>query len=317
MPELEEFKTDSETGKEKIINLLDPKKLKVLKICENLFLELDNIPLESIEIIPSKISKENEIKLIKKILSMNTLKKAKLNLDLVSNDDILKIEGINTSLTSLYIKSNDLVFYNLHKKFPNLLKIIISGADFCKKESSLNIIEIKEISDSKINDIFLSTFRYSYKFNCGLFEDLISVVLQFCDSKIGNITDCFPIFSPKSKTIFKSLKSLEISIEDPINSDIVKNIMNNFDNMPKLEHLYSTISVKSIGHKLYLNFIGKALSMNLKHVNIDITIDRKNYIETHIFSENELRKMFPKIKFPKKLSIVHIKSLNSSDCLII
>ena len=48
MPELEEFKTDSETGKEKIINLLDPKKLKVLKICENLFLELDNIPLKSI-----------------------------------------------------------------------------------------------------------------------------------------------------------------------------------------------------------------------------------------------------------------------------
>ena len=318
LPELEECKIECKTDKEKIINLFDSKKLRVLKISEDLFLELDNIPLESIE-IPFSVnsSKEKEIKLIKKILLMNTLKNAELNFRLVSGEDILKIEGVNTSLTSLSIYSKDLVFYNLYKMFPNLLKINISGENYGKKESSLTLIEIKEISDSKINDIFLDSLKCTYIFNCGLFENLISVTLHFPYSKIGNITECFPIFSPKSKTIFKSLKFLEFLYSYPTNSDIVKNIMNNFDNMPKLEYFHCTISVKSISHKLYLNFIEKALSMNLRYVSIYISINKENVAKTHMLSENELRKMFPKIKFPKKLSIVNIKSLNSSDCLII
>ena len=171
--------------------------------------------------------------------------------------------------------------------FPNLLKVNFSGENYGKKELSSDIIEIKEISDSKINDIFLKTLRCTYKFNCGLFENLISVTLHFSyGSKIRNITECFPIFSPKSKTIFKSLKFLEISIGDPIKSDIVKNIMNNFNNMPKLEHLYCAISVKSISYKLYLNFIEKALSMNLRYVSIYISINKENVAKTHMLSEN-------------------------------
>ena len=103
----------------------------------------------------------------------------------------------------------------------------------------------------------------------------------------------------------------------PIKSDIIKIIMNNLDNIPKLEHFDFFIELEKISHKLYLNFIKKVLSMkNLNYIRINICL-KNNKDGPHFLSEKELRDLFPKIKFPKKLSHVKINSLNSSDCLII
>ena len=316
MPELEECKIEISNKEEKIVNLFKSKKLKDLRINPNVFLELENLHLESVEIIFPLLSKENEIKLIKKILSMNTLKKAELYFKYVSNEDISNIEGINYSLTSLSIYAKGFIFYELQKKFPNLTKINIVGEKYVENASKLPIIEIKETLDSKINNLSLNS--NDCKFYCGLFENLISFSLRLGkDSLVGNIKECFPIFNPSSKTIFKSLTILEISVGFEVKNEIIQNMMNNLDNIPKLEHFKCNINVDNISQKLYLNFIGKILSKNLNFVWINIRIYKNKTMENHLLSENELRQMFPKLKFPKKLTDVYIYSLNGSDCLII
>ena len=59
MPELEELTIDYLEEQKKIINLFNSKKLKILKTRYDEVLEIDNIPLECVEITSSTTSKKS------------------------------------------------------------------------------------------------------------------------------------------------------------------------------------------------------------------------------------------------------------------
>ena len=245
LPEIEECKINSNNLNEQFNSIFDISsfnKLKQLEIETKDFLNLnlENITLEKLELYQNgDISKENEIKMIEKVLSIKSLKNIKFELNQIDINDISKIKGQNLYIIDIWINNNnndknDLFLYNIEKKFPNISQLTVKCFNSSKNGITL---EITPNHKSKIKEFSLKLNGYSnIKFNIQPYENLEKVSLSSY-REIINIKNVLPIFDDKYKIIFNSLYHLDINylVKNGISFDILNNIYNNIDNMPNLK----------------------------------------------------------------------------------
>ena len=298
LPELIKFKTSlcSQEYKD-IFDFKSFTKLKYfirVKILD--FLELDNTLLEKVYICDNTYqinSKEIEIRMIKKLIKIKTLKEIKIHIRYINNDDIQLIEGENPSVEKLIIHLkhqnviyDSIILYNLQKKFPNLKEIDI----YNESDRFDKIIDIKENSDCKIN-----TFKYAeinkscsnIKFIVGPYEKLVDIEFG-CMSNYLNFDESFPIFNNICNYTFKSL--IKFKFDNPVHVDfdikIINNIINNLGKMPNLKIFIFKARCKGIDKALYNKFIEELLILKIKNIELGI-----NYFSDE-YSENELKNIY-------------------------
>ena len=275
-----------------LFNCKNLKKLKYLKIREIDFLNFENSILENIEFVDyykeGEINKEIEKIIIKKLLFIKTLKNINgLHINYLNETEILSI-GCNESVIKLKI---NLGYYEkinfLDKLFPNLtdLNIEIHGVG--------NNIQITEDINSKINKISIIYYGGNIFNVCQSFENLIE--LNFYGRvSIYNIIDFFPIFNNNCKIIFHSLIKYKFKISYYLNDNAFKNLYKNLDCFPALEEFEFICFLSNDSEKIILNFIEKLLKQKFKSTVLSTT---ENYTLSSLFSNEELRKIYPEIEF--------------------
>jgi len=91
--------------------------------------------------------------MIQKIINIKTLKKIKIELKYIENNDILDIKNYNTSIIKMFIfwrnKNKDCILYNLQDRLPNLSDLNIYYD--CFFNDIKPNIEIRENKNCKIN----------------------------------------------------------------------------------------------------------------------------------------------------------------------
>ena len=291
------------------------KNLKFLKSNIIFFLDLQNPSLEQIEL--SQDSKEIEKKMLEKIILMNSLKKISLKIRNITSKELSNIKGENIFVTNLLINwlnlNNLFELKYLQKIFPNLS--IFTFEIWNDKNSNYGcILNIEENSKCKVTEfsIIIKTFQ-NIKFYCSPYETLTKVDFGlYC--KIKNIKDIFPIFQDKSKVEFKSLIHFSFSsvdIESDI--DIITNIYNNLETMPKLKYfkLYSVGMDIDIDEEFHTKFIIKLLKMKIEYINFEIVKTSNGKDRPSIYSKKELEKIYPNLGpyNPKKIQIRKIQKI--------
>lgn len=258
-----------------------------LSILENLkifageaqdFLKLDNVSLESCSVLSNyDNSIEIEKEVIKKIISIKSLKNLRLILKKINSDEISKIDGENNSITKLEINftknNNDCNILNFQNKLINLseLKIILP---FVGVRAYTNL-EIEENLNCKVNTIEIDGDNNNIILYCGPYENLVKVDISI-NWDIVNYKTIFPIFDNNCKTIFKSLNYFKLIHNDfgyNVSLDILNNIYNNLDKMPKLKHFEIYCFSKDIDESFYNKLNKKIMSLNLEFIKIEIIKD--------------------------------------------
>ena len=310
-PELENYYLISITTQERCNLIIDFSSLKKLKrivtdSCD--FVYLENSLVEHITLNPNikNITNEKEEKMLRKLLSINTLKFIDLGLGKINDEEIIKIPGENTSVTSIHInwsnQDSDCILYNLQKKFPNLTSLDIWNNTWKSEETNL---EIKENSNCKIKEFSITGSGGSdIKFYIQSYENLISVCFDF-DSDIINIREFFPIFNDNCKVEFKSLTYFKSNFSHEISLDILKNIYNNIDKLPNLRNFNLSCNIKNIDEIFFKKFVEKILLLKLDNIELSITKDIFALSEEE-YSDYELKEIYPEIQ-TFKLNNVHIK----------
>ena len=289
LPELEKCIINEEFSS--IVDFSSLNKLKELTCETKDFLLLKDLLLEKIELYSSE-TKENEIKMIEKILSIKTLKKVKFELNQININDILKIENENSSITDLEITSNkNLILYNIEDKFPNISRLLLYTNNIFNNGV---ILDIKPNSKSKINSFSLTLNGIgNIKFYIQSYEKLEKIELNIAN-EIINLKNIMPIFDNNSKIIFNSLVHFDLSYsQNMINFDILDNVYNNIDKMPNLKYFSLACISKDINISFHNNFIRKLLSRKLDYVKLVIEINEKQNGE--LYSLNELKEIYPEI----------------------
>ena len=289
LPELEKCIINEEFSS--IVDFSSLNKLKELTCETKDFLLLKDLLLEKIELYSSE-TKENEIKMIEKILSIKTLKKVKFELNQININDILKIENENSSITDIEITSNkNLILYNIEDKFPNISRLLLYTNNIFNNGV---ILDIKPNSKSKINSFSLTLNGVGdVKFYIQSYEKLEKIELNIAN-EIINLKNIMPIFDNNSKIIFNSLVHFDLSYsQNMINFDILDNIYNNIDKMPNLKYFSLACFSKDINKSFHDNFIRKLLSRKLDYVKLVIEINEKQNGE--LYSLNELKEIYPEI----------------------
>ena len=261
-----------------IIDLSILKNLKIFAGEAQDFLKLNNVSLESCSILSNYDSSiEIEKEVIKKIISIKSLKNVRLILKKINSDDISKIQGENNSITKLEINftknENDCNILNFQNKLINLseLKIVLP---FVNIRASTNL-KIEENLNCKVNTIEIDGDNKNIILYCGPYENLVKVDISInCD--IVNYKTIFPIFDNNCKTIFKSLNYFRLIHNDfgyNVSLDILNNIYNNLDKMPKLKHFEIYCFSKDIDESFYNKLNKKIMSLNLEFIKIEIIKD--------------------------------------------
>ena len=333
-PKLEKFKICF--CKENYSNIFDFKSFQSLKyflrVNSNDFLELGNAPLEKVYISSKcpNFSKEIEIKILRKLIEIRTLKEVKIDLEYMNNDDIEFIEGENQSVEKLIVNirkedlftDSEIILFNLQNKFPNLKEIYIhiNGKIFCSLDKTKKKIDLIENAKCKINKFSLSwSKRPSYpnlKLFIGPYENLVDVTFG-CYSSLF-IEKSFPIFLINSKTIFKSLLYFKFDDldADPSNPFVaidlkkIKYVINNLDKMPNLKSFIFKCRCKKINYDVYKRFIISLLSLKVKNIELNLN----NEIEEE-FNDNELKDIYKEYdpKNFEKIQIIKIFKKNDKN----
>ena len=261
-----------------IIDLSILKNLKIFAGEAQDFLKLANVSLESCSILSNYDSSiEIEKEVIKKIISIKSLKNVRLILKKINSDDISKIQGENNSITKLEINftknENDCNILNFQNKLINLseLKIVLP---FVNIRASTNL-KIEENLNCKVNTIEIDGDSKNIILYCGPYENLVKVDISInCD--IVNYKTIFPIFDNNCKTIFKSLNYFKLIHNDygyNVSLDILNNLYNNMDKMPKLKHFEMYCFSQDIDESFYKKLNKKIMSLNLEFIKIEIVKD--------------------------------------------
>ena len=261
-----------------IIDLSILKNLKIFAGEAQDFLKLANVSLESCSILSNYDSSiEIEKEVIKKIISIKSLKNVRLILKKINSDDISKIQGENNSITKLEINftknENDCNILNFQNKLINLseLKIVLP---FVNIRASTNL-KIEENLNCKVNTIEIDGDNKNIILYCGPYENLVKVDISInCD--IVNYKTIFPIFDNNCKTIFKSLNYFKLIHNDygyNVSLDILNNLYNNMDKMPKLKHFEMYCFSQDIDESFYKKLNKKIMSLNLEFIKIEIVKD--------------------------------------------
>ena len=231
--------------------------------------------------------------MIKKLLLINTLKKLVLHLKYINNNELLKIEEKNDSITELILywdqPKNECIMSSIHKLFPNLINLEINST-FCKY-NEYQVIPTTLFIKEDLNCIIIKFKLYgdgnkNIDFNFQSYETIKYISIE-------NLEKSFPIFNNKSKIIFKSLNKFKIKIES-ISLNILENIYNNLINMPNLKNISLVCSCKEITKSFYDKLIIKLLKMNLDKIKLII---KDNIIksEANRYLRKELKELYPNI----------------------
>ena len=256
--------------------------LKSLKVEDSDFSNLNNnIPLENITVYAHSFSKRSmnpkldvsDILLVKKIISMKSLKKVNIKLNIINMEKIINIKEKNNSVTKLKIYLYDyyigefMIYFQ--KKFPNLLKLTLLTDSSCYNRDKENILEIIENKNYYINEIKLRVGNSNIKLLCGPYENLKKINIE-CLEKIKDIETILPIFSSKCNIIFKKLSFFRFKYigQKEINSDILNNFYNNIDKMPNLKYFEFIYSVINGNENIFLKLKEKLRKLNLDYLNL-------------------------------------------------
>ena len=232
------------------------------------------------------------------------MKKINLDLSIIDDEEISKIQGENNSVIILEINwQNELsscILNNLISKFPELnnLQIHISFLDdYFMDLENVPLLKITENPNSKINKFSLNIEQFfrNIQFYCISFEKLVEVIFDI-EIDIKNIKEAFPIFNNKCKMIFKSLKKFHFrnySENKEYNYQIINNIYKNFHCLPNLENFLLDY-VKPIKEDLVKKFIKKILYLKIKIIHFII---KDIYKPVDPYSEDELKEIWPEINF--------------------
>ena len=304
-PELEDFNLNYVHGIINVINFNNLNKLKRFIGTTSDFLNLGKTSLEYVKLTQTPdntLDKERE--LLRKIISIKTLKNIELWLNVIDTDTINLINYVNKTVEIACIywtfPENDCILYSLQKKFPNLSDLSLY---FLNNKKCQTKLEITENEECKINKISLIVFKNeNIKFYCNSFENLIKIDFTF-NNEIINIKDCFPIFSDECKVKFKSLTKFKLYINYEIELNIIKNIYKNIDSIPNLIYFSLNCNVKEINKDFYIKFINKILSKKLSLIYLKLTTNEELYLL------NELKKICNNIKTLNldKINIYKIK----------
>ena len=290
-PSLEECELDNNNNF--IIDFSNMINLKKLSCYLSDFLNLNSkiSKLEIIKITPELSSVEDEKKMLEKLISIKTLKEIEITLQKIKINEISKIKGENISLKRLLINwknNDDLVLYYLQEKFPNLTDISVKSYNNNKDIK----FDIKENPDYKVDKFYFIFGGCNIKFYCTLFENLKEINFDNIKYSIINLENTLPIFSDKCHIVFKSLTKFSFCYYNEINYDILINIFNNLDHMPKLKEFKINCFSKYINKEFHKNFIIKLLSLKIK-----IYLNLQNEMKiTDLYSENELKHLYPDYK---------------------
>ena len=281
----------------------------------NDFFKLESEILEDITLntyIENK-DKNEEIKIIEKIINLKKLKIISFGLFQINDNDISKIEGENISIISLKLywgkNKEKCILSNLQSKFPNLTEIEIINKNL--NDNSLDIfkktmINIKENQNCKIYKIHLDIKNSNdlIQFNCGPFEKLVVIKFIF-HPDIYNLENTFPLFSKNCEIIFKSLKIFYfqfkyVSIFENHFLNILENIYNNLDKMPNLKEFLLDCTCK-VSEEFYIKFLKKILSMNLNYIYFNIKNNENNNNDG--YSVTEIKNIYKSFDFYQYKSI--------------
>ena len=218
-----------------------------------------------------------DLSILKNLKIFAGLKNVRLILKKINSDDISKIQGENNSITKLEINftknENDCNILNFQNKLINLseLKIILP---FVNIRASTNL-KIEENLNCKVNTIEIDGDNKNIILYCGPYENLVKVDISInCD--IVNYKTIFPIFDNNCKTIFKSLNYFKLIHNDygyNVSLDILNNLYNNIDKMPKLKHFEMYCFSEDIDKSFYNKLKKKIMSLNLEFIKIEIDKD--------------------------------------------
>ena len=241
-----------------IIDFTSFKNLRCLKVEDSDFFHLNNAPIEQLSIYTHSFLKRSinlnfeifDIKFIRKILSLENLKKVFFKLNIINRQSILKIQDKNNSITNMTINCNshrvgDFMIYFL-KLFPNLVKLAIIMESISYNNDKEYKLEIIENSNYKIDEIKVIIAGTDIILNCGLYENLKKINIE-CKDKIKDIKNILPFFNNKCEVIFNNLYFFRFIYHgsDGINSDILNNIYNNINKMPKLKYFELISEIKN------------------------------------------------------------------------
>ena len=302
----------------KINKIIDCKSLKKLKYFNgNLkdFLLLDSPLLEEVDLKNDySYESDDEMILIKKLCSLKFLKIIYLELNYITEEEIIKIKSKNTSIKEIHIELDykiEGILYHLQNIFINLKKLFIDIKKSEENKSQETIIKIEENSNSKVTNLDIKISKNeNYKICCQSYQELESIRFKNYDED-SIIKKILPIFNDKCDIIFKSLKIFDYYQSYAKDINILKNIYNNLDNIPNIEEFYIKFKLKDISKKFYKSFIEKILSNKLIKI---ASINIGNSSEE--LSITELKKIFPNINFRKFIKINIYKRDNYDICCI-
>ena len=322
LPNLEKFKISF--GYQHLRDIFDLKffqKLKYfIRVKKYDFLELGNTLLEKVYICNEYAPKDIEINVIKKLIEIKTLKEIKLDIKYNNNYDIKLIKGENPSVEKLIIHcdnnynynyhkyNEEIIFYSLQEKFPNLkeIKIYINNSVYYSDDDKKMDINVK--SDCKINKFTIAGIHIinpiNTKFIIGPYENLVDVEFG-CMSSSFKLEKSFPIFMQKCNYTFKSLINFKYdnSIEVNINIEVIKNIINNLNKMPNLKSFIFKGKCKEISEEIYKKFIEELLLLRIKNIELNL------YNNINEYSEDELKDICKDLNL-KNFEKISIKKFN-------
>ena len=272
-----------------------------------------NSPLEYISFERSSLKNEKEN--LKQLISIERLKKLKIKLSKINDNDIDNIKGENNSVEEIHLiwnnQENDCQIYNLQKKFPNVSKLIINAKNFYGN-NLFSQLEIEENHNLKINKFEITAQNKMIKFCVQSFENLKYISLNIVN-EIKNLKNALPFFNDNCKVIFNYLTYFEFinnaktSDAKTQNLEILKNLYNNIDKMRNVRIFVFSCFSKGMDDAFYLELIKKIMSLRLTKIELKIQDDAIiNYGNS--YSKEELKQLCPNIFFGiQKILIYKLK----------
>ena len=297
-------------------------KLKELKTQINDILYLKNTSLNKIHIASDSFSTiDMEMKVLEKLILINTLEEIKIELRDINNDEISKIKDCNYNVKKLIIKllhynKNKCILFNLQKLFPNLYYIKLDAGFNELKKTNLIIKENLENLDCKITDIILDRIEnLNIKFYCGPYESIKKIDINLSDSQvIFNLKNSFPIFTKNNNIIFRSL--MEFRLYQTNNSyfnfslNTLNSIYNNLKNMPNLKIFGLSVVSSDIDEDFHTKFVKRLLKLDLKY--IEFSIRYYLHSKNRQYTNEELKQIYSKTNF-KNYDYINIKNYSKTS----
>ena len=312
-PELEHcsiYNRSNSLDFDSILDFSSLNKLKSYKGNSTFFLLLESEYLEKITLINDNTDLM-ERNIMKKMISTKTLKEISFIWYKLTNEEISQIDGENTSVVKMIVKTTFKDFVILQKKFPNLISIDIDYINDRNvnigDESSLEIGIIPD-HNSKIKDIAIVNGNKCY---CQPYEKLESIEIKV--KGVSNQLVNFPIFNDKCATIFNNLISFRFWGRNETESPkYLCTLAKNINNMPNLKDikLLTYYDYKTFREKDFKEFIKNILYMKyIKTINISLRRDSYYYE----YPLNVLKEYFPDLNFNKFKKIFIMKSKAPED----